>query len=107
MIQIFAGKYAGHEAWMDNSQTWHVNKGTDTASVIVRLHKGMGLVQSTIWKSSFQGKDFRILDATYHHDLKNHVFVLEAVAVLVQYAMDHGHPIFPANTGDHYPDSDV
>ncbi|CAJ1937341.1 unnamed protein product [Cylindrotheca closterium] len=52
-------------------------------------------------------KDFRILDATYHHDPKNHVFVLEAVAVLVQYAMDHGHPIFPANTGDHYPDSDV
>ncbi|CAJ1943920.1 unnamed protein product [Cylindrotheca closterium] len=57
MIQIFAGKYAGHEAWMDNSQTWHVNKGTDTAPVIVRLRKGKGLVQSTIWKSSFQGFD--------------------------------------------------
>lgn len=45
-------------------------------------------------------KKFRILDDTYHHDPKKHVFALEAVAVLVQYAMDHGHPIFDANTVD-------
>lgn len=45
-------------------------------------------------------KDFRILFDTYHHPHGNHVFAFEAVAVLVQYAMDHGHPIFDANTGD-------
>ena len=48
-------------------------------------------------------KDFRILFDTYHHDPEYHGFALEAVAVLVQYAMDHGHPIFPAHTGNHYP----
>lgn len=39
-------------------------------------------------------KDYRILSDTFRYDVDNHVFVFEAVLVLVQYAMDHDHPIF-------------
>ena len=30
----------------------------------------------------------------------NIIFAFEAVAVFVQYGIDHGHPFFDANTGD-------
>lgn len=43
-------------------------------------------------------KDWRILFDIYRHPIDNHVHVLEAVAVLVQYQLDNGHPIFDANT---------
>ena len=43
-------------------------------------------------------KDFGILADTFRHGSNKHVIAFEAVAVLVQYAMDHGHPIFDANT---------
>jgi hypothetical protein len=47
---------------------------------------------------SFNGrlKFFRSLADTYHHDLKKHGHVFEAVAVTVQYQMDMGSQLFDA-----------
>ena len=47
---------------------------------------------------SFNGrlKFFRSLADTYHHDLKKHGHVFEAVAVTVQYQMDMGSKLFDA-----------
>lgn len=42
-------------------------------------------------------KDFRILADVFHHPHERHEFAFGAVIVLVQYAMDHGHPIFDAH----------
>lgn len=49
---------------------------------------------------SFNGrlKKYSILYDTFRHDTDNHGFAFDAVLVLVQFAMDHGHPIFDANT---------
>ena len=41
-------------------------------------------------------KFFRILSDTYHHANHKHVNVFEAVAVMVQYQMDNGSPLFNA-----------
>jgi hypothetical protein len=41
-------------------------------------------------------KKFKVLDDTYRHEHKKHGLVFTAVCVLVQYSMDHGHPIFDA-----------
>lgn len=47
---------------------------------------------------SFNGrlKFFRSLADTYHHDNKKHVFVFEAICVIVQYQMENGSPLFSA-----------
>jgi len=42
-------------------------------------------------------KDFRILFDTFHHNPDNHGYAFGAVLCLVQFAMNHGHPIFDAN----------
>ena len=39
-------------------------------------------------------KFFRILYDMYHHSLQKHKSVFEAVAVMVQYQMDHGRQLF-------------
>ena len=43
-------------------------------------------------------KDFKILSDTFHHPHGMHKYAFEAVCVLVQFSMDHGHPLFDANT---------
>ena len=47
---------------------------------------------------SFNGrlKFFRSLSDTFRHRNSNHVFVFEAVCVMVQYQMEHGSPLFSA-----------
>ena len=54
-IQIHAGKYANCvQAWLDNSQTWHLPDEVETAPVIIKLRKKQELIKSTIWKSSYK-----------------------------------------------------
>ena len=56
------------------------------------------ILQGGSWKQETVTllKDFRILFDIYHHNPDNHIFAFEAVIVIVQYAMDHGHPLFDA-----------
>jgi hypothetical protein len=41
-------------------------------------------------------KKYQALDATYRHPHASHGFIFDAICTLVQYAMDHGSPIFDA-----------
>jgi hypothetical protein len=41
-------------------------------------------------------KKYQALDATYHHPHASHGFIFDAICTMVQYAMDHGSPIFDA-----------
>lgn len=39
-------------------------------------------------------KTFQVMAVTFRHGLKNHQLCFEAVCVILQYAMEHGHPLF-------------
>ena len=39
-------------------------------------------------------KDFQILDCTFRHGVDRHGAAFESVCVIVQYDLEHGHPLF-------------
>ena len=47
--------------------------------------------QETLFK---RFKDFGILRQRFRHGFEQHKVVLDAVAVIVQYDMENGHPLF-------------
>ena len=58
----------------------------------VRQFKRRALArQETLFK---RFKDFGILKQRFRHGFEMHKMVLQAVAVIVQYDMENGHPLF-------------
>ena len=64
----------------------------DTRDVIVIEFKSRSLAKHETFNGRL--KCFGVLSQTYRHDVDKHELVFNAVAVIVQAQLMHGHPLF-------------